>query len=530
MTKRELNPAIAGLVFVGFVLIILFIFRFTGAIHSPIMLFYKYPLLWQLPLFAFVLIVAGVFLFFYFKKEKKERPSYHRGNGADTPIDLILVWSLFLIPIAFIAASFIAPVLTAKATYDYYKPKTAASLPQSSNIGLIPKEVALHLSKNSFSSSTENLSNAHLIKKGSNLIWTFGQSPDGIFRRVFKKTAGSASLLANSTSRDIDFQKEEFKIAPGHFFSDSLTWKLYKKDYFSTIAESIYLPDEKEILVPFIKYEGLFVKVPVLGGAYLVSSSGDIETLSSEEAERRVEILGVARLFPESLARKIQESYSYAGGIWNRFFAHRDVLKIKDDENYKGVQPHFSLIENEGFWVSVAEPWGRAGAVGGIFFTDSITGKTTVWRPDLEEGLTSSAKAAEATKALAIPGVSFKSGDFIALEPRPFFVKGKLFFLVSIAPSSLQALSKSVIIDPATNKAVRIFSHDDPGADLELEKFIKEEYLPEDSLAFLKKENKKKSSTPFLRIKKDTIESLIEENEQQGEILEKILERYEAEN
>ena len=517
---------------VGLLLLLgLWFVRPLGIIHGPVMWFYQYPLLWMLPLITLVVTFAVAAIVVYSRRSKQEGELdtyyYHRQKG---PWEIAGLTSLFLVPTAFFLALIVAPILTGQAIYNHYGPFDKADLPESAETRIMPKTVASVLARNGFASPTETLENTHIIQTDRGLQWTFGQSPDGVFRRITKKTAGSASLDANSTTRNLRFYKGEFQVAPGHVWADSVTWKAYKRNYFSQVAESIYLPgpDGGKILVPYIEYEGFFVKVPVLGGAYLLSPDGTMEDLSPEEAAARPEVQEAGRLFPAELARRVQDSFVYVNGIWNRIFTHRDILTVEDRaDGEPNSQPHYIVADGEPEWVSVGEPWGRADAVGGVFFTDALTGETALWRASQSAGLTSSRRAQDATEALAIPGVSFRGGDFRAIEPRPVFRNGELLFLVSIVPQGSSTVSKSVVIEPRANKAVAVFSHtDNPNADEELLAFLSGE--GQDSELVEGEEGDSASPDANLsETERDVVEDLLRQNEAQRRALLELLERVE---
>jgi hypothetical protein len=516
--RKPPKGAIIFTVLAILLLSVLWFLRPLGIIHGPVLYFYKYPLLWVLPLLAISLTALVVFILY----QKRKGENYY---PRDRLISHGFFSALFASSLLFIFALIISPILTGNAIYKHYGPFEKTDLPQSGLTRIMPKGVAEVLARNGFASPTETLENAHIINSDSGLIWTFGQSPDGSFRRITKKTAGSASLLAKKTTRDLKLYEEEFQVAPGHLWSDSVTWKAYKKNFFTDVAESIYIPgkDGGRILVPYVAYEGFLVKVPVLGGAYLISPDGKLEDLTPEEAASNPYVKSISRLFPSTLARRVQDSFIYVDGIWNRIFTHREILTVKDRVDEGNVQPHFSIINDQGTWVSVGEPWGRSDAVSGVFLTDAITGKTSLWRAKEDAGLTSSRRAQDATESLAIPGVSFRAGDFKAIEPRAVFRDKKLYFLVSIVPRASSTVSKSVIIEPATNKAVAVFSHsDDPRADEKLTRYLLGKTTSND-LEVVNKKDKNIKNSNLSAEERSLIKDLLKKNREERESLLRLL-------
>ena len=123
--------------------------------------------------------------------------------------------------------------------------------------------------------------------------------------------------------------------------------------------------------------------------------------------------------------------------------------------------------------MTVAEPYGQAFAANAIFLTDTVTGKTEIWRVSRNASLSGNRRAVQTVRSVSIPGVVFAGegakgtgGRFKVVEPRPVFVRGRLLYLVSVIPENGNSVSKSVIVDAARNKVVAIFDNDtDPSAD-----------------------------------------------------------------
>jgi len=64
------------------------------------------------------------------------------------------------------------------------------------------------------------------------------------------------------------------------------------------------------------------------------------------------------------------------------------------------------------------------------------------------------------------------------------FVRGRLVYLTSIIPNSANAVSKTVVVDAATNKLVAIFDNDrDPQAEAKTQRYIETGEVPADAAA-----------------------------------------------
>jgi hypothetical protein len=267
--------------------------------------------------------------------------------------------------------------------------------------------------------------------------------------------------------------------------TDNLTWRLRKANYFAELDDAIAFTgaDGKPLIaVSYIKYKGLLVRRPVFGGVFIVHPSGKIEDLSPAEAVKRKELVATGRIFPEQLARREQEAYAYKGGLFNKWFVHEDQTQITTTES--NPQPYLLDFGKLGLkYVTAAEPYGRAFAVNAIFLTDSVTGKTELWRPPNNADLTGNRRVLETVRSLSIPGIDFAEtstnapndrGGFRVIEPRPIVVDGRLVFMTSIVPDNANNVSKTVFIDAATNRTAAIFNNDsDDNVDAKIAAFIK---------------------------------------------------------
>jgi hypothetical protein len=229
--------------------------------------------------------------------------------------------------------------------------------PTGGSVRLVPREVAVQLASGGFNSPTEHLTDFHIVRTPRGLAWTALRTPDGLVRTFIKKSEGLVSLAASTTERRVSSADARLQVAPGLRITDNLRWRLLKERYLIELTEPNAIQDARGrplILVPYLSYKGLLVRRPVLGGAFVVSPDGRIEDLSPREARRRPEIAGSGRLFPDELARRIQDAYAYKRGILNRFFLHEEQTQISDTE--ANPQPYLIDFGRRGAkWVTVAE-------------------------------------------------------------------------------------------------------------------------------------------------------------------------------
>jgi hypothetical protein len=471
-------------VLIPLVLVFLFLWWVRPIFHGFAMFFYTSPIVWFPPI-AILAIGFGIRRFRRQKLSKRDLELLTGGERDDANGDIRLrlpsidVGVGVIIGLAFVSfvlgAAFKQP-LTNRAIYNNTDYASIAGLPEGGVVRLMPQEVAVQIASSGFNSPTEKLTDFRSIVTPEGLAWTAFRTPDGAFRVFSKKSQGLVTLNAESTERRVKQSDAELDIAPGQLLTDNLRWRLLKSHYLIDLANPVGALDREGkpiIIVPYISYKGWLIRRPVFGGVFVVHPDGEIEDLSPDEARKRAEITSTGRLFPDTLARRIQDAYAYKRGIWNRFVLHEEQTQISDTES--NHQPYLiSFGERGAKWVTVAEPYGQAFAANAIFLTDTVTGKTEIWRVPRNASLSGNRRAVQTVRSVSIPGVVFAGengggtggGRFKVVEPRPVFVRGRLLYLLSIIPENANSVSKSVVVDAARNKVVAIFDNDtDPSAD-----------------------------------------------------------------
>lgn len=473
--------------------------------HGLVMFLLVNPLVWLPPLA--VLVIGTLAITLAGPREGRRRTL---SRLARHPLQSLQsrVWRrplrvvMALAGVLFLLGVFLNGPLVARSIYANTAYRQIPGLPTAGTVRLVPREVAVQLASSGFNSPTERLTDFRIVRTPRGLAWTALRTPHGLVRTFTKKSAGLVGLEASTTERRVFSADARLEVAPGLRIRDNLRWRLLKERYLIKLGEPSAIQDARGrplILVPYLSYEGLLVRRPVLGGAFVVHPDGQIEDLSPGEARRRPEIAGSGRLFPDELARRIQDAYAYKRGILNRFFLHEEQTQITDTES--NPQPYLIDFGRRGSkWVTVAEPYGRAFATNAIFLTDSVTGSTEIWRVPGNQSLNGNRRAIETVRSVSIPGIVFSDdavgaredvagdaaggpqaggGRFRVVEPRPVFAGGRLVYLVSIIPESANSVSKSVIVDAARNKVAAIFNNDtDPRADAKALRYLATGELP----------------------------------------------------
>lgn len=481
MRRSQLTPPRAALVVLGgLALVGLWLVRPIW--HGFALLIWTSPIVWLPPV---LVLLAGAFALRHSTQwrtlEDLQSPRRPDPKLFAFPV---VAFVLLVLGSAFNGA-LIARSLATSTTFE-----TIPQLPAGGQVRLVPREVAEQNASSAFNSSTETLTDFRIVRTKDGLKWTALRTPQGLFRTFSKKSQGLVVLDAETTARSLRQVDQELKVAPGLQVTDNLRWKLLKRRFFVDLQDPVGVETSGgvKIMVPYIEYKGLLVRRPVLGGVFLVSGDGSIEDLEPAEAARRPELAATGRIYPDTLARTVQDSYAYKGGIFNKLFVHEDQTQITDTALNR--QPYLIDFGAGGLgpqWVTVAEPYGRAFAASAIFLTDAVTGKVRVRRVPRGKSLSGNRRALEAVQAVSIPGIDFGqgqggTGNFRVVEPRPVFVGGRLVYLASIIPISANAVSKTVVVDAETNKLVWVFDNDtDRNADENIQRYLATGRLPDGS-------------------------------------------------
>jgi len=464
-------------------LVLSFLWWVRPIFHGLVMFFYTSPIVWFPPI-AIVAIAFGIRRFRGAKLSKRDlelltgREGDQPNGSARLQLPSVGAGVGVIAGLAFVSfvlgAAFKGP-LTNRAIYSNTEYASIGGLPDGGVVRLMPQEVAVQIASSGFNSPTEKLTDFRSVVTPEGLAWTAFRTPDGAFRIFSKKSPGLVTLNAESTERRVKQSDAELEVAPGQLLTDNLRWRLLKRHYLIDLANPVSALDREGrpiIIVPYISYKGWLIRRPVLGGVFVVHPGGEIEDLSPDEARKRPEVASTGRLFPDTLARRIQDAYAYKRGIWNRFVLHEEQTQISDTESNQ--QPYLVDFGDLGVkWVTVAEPYGQAFAANAIFLTDTVTGETDIWRVPRNASLSGNRRAIQTVRSVSIPGVVFAGegaretgGRFKVVEPRPVFVRGRLLYLVSVIPENGNSVSKSVVVDAARNKVMAIFDNDtDSSAD-----------------------------------------------------------------
>ncbi len=406
-------------------LVLAFLWWVRPIFHGFVMFFYTSPIVW-LPPIVILAIGFGIRRFRRSELSKRDLELLTGGERDESDASPVCACppsksesesSPGLRSSTFVLGAAFKGPLTNRAIYTHTDYSSIGGLPEGGVVRLMPQEVAVQIASSGFNSPTEKLTDFRSVSTPDGLAWTAFRTPDGAFRIFSKKTQGIVTLNAESTERRVKASDAELDIAPGQLLTDNLRWRLLKSHYLIDLANPVGALDAQGrpiIIVPYVSYKGWLIRRPVLGGVFVVHPDGEIEDLSPDEARKRPEITSTGRLFPDTLARRIQDAYAYKRGIWNRFVLHEEQTQISDTESNQ--QPYLIDFGERGTkWVTVAEPYGQAFAANAIFLTDTVTGETEIWRVPRNASLSGNRRAVQTVRSVSIPGVVFAGED--AREP-----------------------------------------------------------------------------------------------------------------
>lgn len=444
------NPhkSVSFWVFLIFFLLLVYFFR--PWFHEFFMLFYTHPSI------VFALLFALISLFLFMKNKKK-----------------IAYTAVAIVIFCFIVASFndliVQRYIVSDTTYHLIN-----ELPDASKARIVPLAVAERYAKDSLQKSREKMGDFDFVNINNTLIWTSPRVPDGFILYFTQKVQGVMTVDAEKSSRNTKMITKQLEIGEDIGITDNIYWKLYKECYLMELGEIYYIIEDDDILTiaPVIKYKFKFpVMVPYFDGVYVVDSEGKIKKYSPSEIQN-IEYLKNNRAYPENLARIYVESYQYHLGIFNAFFLHKDQIEIADVYGQHNRQPFLMPTEQGLKWIIAAEPYGESYGIFKIFLVDAVTGKIDMLEMDEDKTLTGPVMVVDYVRK-HFPMIDWSR--FTIIEPRPYVVNGKLYWMLSITPIDFAGISHTVFVDAETNNVFSFQTDDAVMQFVSTGKVIKEE-------------------------------------------------------
>lgn len=478
--RRRHFRVLVGVALTALILIV-YAVRPLGFIREPLMfVFVRYPALFWVPL-VLTLLAAGVHVAVkmifgdrYVAQSSHLRPSHLRRSRFEGTVITAAIAAVT----GLIAAMVMAPLLTGQAIYDNsdYADLDPGGV-TGADVRVKPYEVAANQIDASLNSSIDQATNLRIVKVDGELRWTSVRDPDGLVRVFTRKTSGVISSDARSSEPNVvqsgPTHDAAFALGPGMQVTDNLSWAIHKACFTCDVAEVVALPTAQGpvLVAPVITFEGgLLVKRPVYAGVFVATPDGELRRLNPEQAAADRLVASAGRLYPEQLARRVNDSYQYKLGIINRLFTHREQFEVGDSDAANS-QPYLQDIDGLGpQWVTALKPRGQSFTTAAVIFTDAITGRNRIWETGRGRALIGNQRALEIVRGEPGLDVVFADetavdagGKFRAIEPRPVFVQGRLQFLVSVVPNAANRVALSVIVDSQSQQVTASFDADGAG-------------------------------------------------------------------
>ncbi len=423
------NPykSVSFWVFLIFFLLLVYFFR--PWFHDFFMLFYTHPSIILALIFAFI----SSFLFM----KKKNKIGY-----------VIVALVIFFFIVTSLNDLIVQRYIVSDTNYHLIN-----ELPDASRARIVPLAVAERYAKDSLQKSREKMGDFDFVEINDTLIWTSPRVPDGFILYFTQKVQGLMAVDAEKSSRNTKMISKQLEIGEEIGITDNIYWNLYKEEYFVELGEIYYIMHEGDILTiaPVIKYKFKFpVMIPYFDGVYVVNSEGEIQKYSPSEIQN-IEYIKNNRAYPEKLARLYVESYQYHLGVFNAWFLHKDQIEVADVYGQHNKQPFLMPTEQGLKWIIAAEPYGESYGVFKIFLVDAVTGKIDMLEMDEDKTLTGPVMVVDYVRK-QFPMIDWSR--FTIIEPRPYVVNGKLYWMLSITPNDFAGISHTIFVDSETNNVL----------------------------------------------------------------------------
>jgi hypothetical protein len=439
-------------VVIWLVILLAIMWFFRPFFHEFIMSFYISPL----KMILIIAVLAGFYLLTRsFGKIKLESvdgsQTNFKLNSSNKVSAKVIVTYVALLAVIFIMLGLESEIrLLVTARQISYDQKT--ELPNFEPIRLIPKPVATRFADDSFQNPQEHLGDSQIAMIDGKLQRVMPRLPDGTLLYFFNKLNGFVTVDVDTLDKKVAIENQEFKYSEGIGIFDNLYYQLPLKKYFVQYSsEPIYLKnDQKEwvTVVPYMGYKGILFKVPYWAGVMEIHSDGTMTDYTPEQAQN-VSYFKNNRLYPKELVNYYTQSYSYKGGLLNKWFLHKNQIEVV---SLPGSEAILHASSDQGFkQIVVAEPYGRSYGIYKIFLFDATSGKREIIEYDQNSQLTGPVAAADYIKR-EFPSYSWDS--FSLSEPRPMKISGDLYWLLSIIPNDSAGIAKTVLFNAKTNKVV----------------------------------------------------------------------------
>ena len=467
-------------VFIAILLLLIYFFR--PWLHAFAMAFYTKPAL----VFFMLCLIGAVF----FAKKKNYNV-----------VSMLIILMVFSLAILVLNEVIVGKYIVGGTSYN-----KISKLPDTSEVRMLPRATAYRYLEDSLQKSREKVGDINIVNINDKLMWVAPRIPDGALLYFTQKVNGIMTAEATKIDRNTALITSKLHIGEDIGITDNIYWKLFKKKYFIDVGDIYYIKENDAILTvaPVIGYKFKFpVMLPYYKGIFLVDELGNINLKTPEEI-RKIKQFQNNRAYPEELARLYVNSYKYRLGIWNVWVWHKDQIEISDVYGQFNRQP-FLMPTVEGLkWIIATEPYGKSYGIFKIFLVDALTGKIDLLELNEDETLTGPVKVISYVKK-KFPRIDWSNARIV--EPRPYVINGKLYWMLSITPIDFAGISYTVFVNSEDNEVIA-FDNDRDVYDFVTKGIITEQII-----------EKEEEVT-----KEENVKELIEDIENKLEELKKLVE------
>ena len=421
-----------GKVYLAIILIFLAIVVdfFRPWFHDFIIAFYINPMLTSFIIFLAVSIV----LFLKYKK--------------------YTVGAIFLVltVLSFLTLSF-SPIIEQVYIVNENTYNKIDTLPDTTDVRILPRVVAFRYLEDSLQKSRERIGGINVVDVDGTIFWMAPRVPDGAILYLTQKVNGVMTADATKTDRTTKLVTKTLNIGEEIGIFDNIYWNLYNEKYFINLGDIYYLYEKNHILTvaPIIAYKFKFpVMIPYYKGVFVLDEQGKISYYTPSQVEK-IEEFKDNRAYPGELSRLYVDSYKYNLGVINTWFLHKDQIEISDVYGSANRQPFLLPTEDGLKWIIATEPYGESYGVFKIFLVDAITGKIDMLELDEDQTLTGPVRVISYVKK-KFPRIDWSTTRIV--EPRPFVVNNKLYWMLSITPNDFAGITYTVFVNSENNEVI----------------------------------------------------------------------------
>ncbi|RZV08625.1 hypothetical protein BDK88_2699 [Natrinema hispanicum] len=272
--------------------------------------------------------------------------------------------------------------------------KELETLPNSSkeNVRVLPRSVSDNYAQSSMQYPQYKLSSSDITYRNGSYTWSYGLEPDNPMVALSGQQKGALYVDITGTEKQVNIEETTFSNGRGQYIFDSYRYQSvlsspFKKHNWDTtfnakangksyIAHSTTTYKWKFRMGPIPQ----FYATPQHGSVEVMSPSGEIESLSPEEAQESSLLQG-QNFYPYDIAMFKVKSMQYVNGALNKWLWKEDVLQIanlpEDGNNWPIAVPTEGDSPGLTYFIAT-EPTGSGNGVYEIWTIDGQTGEAAV--------------------------------------------------------------------------------------------------------------------------------------------------------